>query len=220
MSKQFHTEFLYYFDPLCGWCYACAPTIQTLAKTFGEQLQIMPTGLFNEPRPISSLVQVAKTHDPRITQLTGQPFSEKYNRTILEAPEGVFSSKFLNLAIVALGEIDPALEHRFLHAAQQARYVDAQDTVRSEVAANLAAHMAQQSGHTLNGEQLHERLLLDNNLHQKTLARFQTSQSDMRSLGLQGVPQLVVQRNGQRHPVANGLLYQGAQAVLDQLNQA
>lgn len=219
MSTKSLPELLYYFDPLCGWCYASAPTIYALAKTFGEQLHMMPSGLFNEPRPIASLIQIAQTNAPRITQLTGQPFSEKYNRTILEAPEGVFSSKFLNLTIVAMGEITPALEHHFFHASQQARYVDALDTVQSNVAASLAAQVAQQFGYTLNAAELHERLLHDNDLHQKTQTRLQRNQSDMRLLGLQGVPQLVAQRDGKRHALENGLLYQGPQAVLDRLSQ-
>src|SRR5271163_4890850 len=36
----------YFFDPLCGWCYASAPALEALAEAFPDALTMLPSGLF------------------------------------------------------------------------------------------------------------------------------------------------------------------------------
>jgi hypothetical protein len=38
----------YFFDPLCGWCYASAPALGYLAQHYAEKLELMPSGLFSD----------------------------------------------------------------------------------------------------------------------------------------------------------------------------
>lgn len=36
----------YLFDPLCGRCYASAPTLGGLTEAFPDTLELLPSGLF------------------------------------------------------------------------------------------------------------------------------------------------------------------------------
>lgn len=52
-------ELQYFFDPFCGWCYASAPALEGLAAKYPGQLSMMPSGLFFDGRPISSMADHA-----------------------------------------------------------------------------------------------------------------------------------------------------------------
>ena len=124
-------RFTYLFDPLCGWCYAAAPALERIAERHGDSLRLVPTGLFSELRPVATIADHARANDDRIQELTGQPFTNAYHQGVMRAPGGLLSSLPLTRALVALGLIDPALEPRFLHEAQTARYVEGRDTSRA-----------------------------------------------------------------------------------------
>lgn len=220
---QTDLDFHYYFDPLCGWCYASAPALAALAERHGDRLKMKPTGLFVAPRPVSAMADHAWTNDQRISKLTGQPFTEAYHRNVLLAPGGVFSSEALSLALAALGEIDPRLESRYLHAAQCARYVDGRDTSRPEIAAEIAAGIANGAGHAVTTEALAGRIRHDAALHGATEARFAASLAEMAAFGIRGVPQLVIREGGSHRIVDSAVLYGGGtalMALIDGLAQA
>ncbi|WP_347267716.1 DsbA family protein [Paracoccus sp. (in: a-proteobacteria)] len=205
----------YHFDPLCGWCYACAPALALLARQHPARLRMMPSGLFHLPRPIAAIADHAWENDQRIERLTGQRFSEAYRRQVLLAPDGVFGSGPLNLALVALGAIAPRLEPRFLQAAQHARYVEGRDTAREEVAADIAADVAAAAGHALAPAALAAQLREDADLQAAAESRFAASRAEMAALGLRGVPQLLIARGADVTPVDSALLYNGGAALLD-----
>ncbi len=211
------TQFTYLFDPLCGWCYAAAPAIKHLSETFGLQLTMMPTGLFVTPRPVSTIADHARAHDGRIQDLTGQPFSEAYHIGVMRAPGGVLTSLYLTRAMVALGRIDPAFEPRFLHAAQSARYVEGQDTSRPEIVARIAAQLA---GGTTDDATMLAVLENDPDLAAETDRRIAAGQKTMRTLGLSGVPLLMVRDENGTHIVDGHVLYEGGDAVLATLGKA
>ncbi|AGT08814.1 DsbA family protein [Paracoccus aminophilus] len=213
-------ELQYFFDPLCGWCYASAPALQGLAASFPGQLRLMPSGLFFGARPVSSIAEHAWHNDQRIQALTGQRFSQAYHRNVLLAPDGVFTSAPATRALQALGEIDARLEPEFLHAVQLARYVDARDTARDEEVAEVAVRVAANHGVALTAEALTHRLRADDALRERTEARLTDSQTRMARLGIRGVPQLVVVVGGKPTALNGEVLYRGPdglRAALDEL---
>ncbi|GAN79503.1 protein disulfide-isomerase [Acidocella aminolytica] len=209
-------ELRYYFDPLCGWCYASAEALAALAERHGGQLCMMPVGLFHEPRPVAAIADYAWRNDQRISQLTGQPFTEEYHRNVLQAPDGVFTSEALTLALVALGEIDRALEPRFLNIAQIARYVKGRDTSRVEEVVQVAETVATAAGFAFDKAAFGDMLRNDKALAARMKDRIAAATAELPG---GGVPQLLVQVGGKTHGVSGQTLYAGRDAVLAAVEQ-
>jgi putative protein-disulfide isomerase len=216
MSSDFTLNYI--FDPLCGWCYASAPALAAMANQYGEHLTMRPSGLFNEPRPVSAIAEHAWTNDQRIGEMTGQTYTSSYHQNVLLAPDGVFSSRMLTRALVALGQIERGLEPHFLHDAQRARYIDGQDTSRPEVVAEIAAAVAQSRGHAVNAEDLLTRLKEDTDLHRATEDRINETQSLMREQSVSRVPRLIIQTSNGSRIIDGDLLYAGGDAILSALS--
>lgn len=210
----------YFFDPLCGWCYASAPALAGLAERHGAALRMMPAGLFMQPRPITSIAEYAWQNDQRIAQLTGQRFTETYRAQVLLVPGGVFDSTLLTRALVALGGQDAALEPRLLHTAQLARYIEGVDTCRAEAVADIAVQVAATLGLALDSKDFAARLLEDKALAATTQQRVENAQRAMQALPSNGVPQLLLQLNGQVQVIAGQDLYSGAEVLLERIAAA
>ncbi|MGR3821668.1 MAG: DsbA family protein [Salipiger marinus] len=207
-------QFTYLFDPLCGWCYASAPALKRISEAHADRLRMMPTGLFVGSRPVAAIADHARRNDGRIQDLTGQRFTEAYHQGVMRAPGGVFSSKALTRALVALGRIDPAIEPRFLHAAQTARYVDGKDTSRAAVVAGIAVRLARDAGAEIDLSDFLARMTDDPALEVETDRRIAEGRATMSRLGIQGIPQLIVTDDRGTRAVDSQILYSGGDAVL------
>jgi putative protein-disulfide isomerase len=210
-------ELQYFFDPLCGWCYASAPALAGLARQHGAALRMMPTGLFMQPRPTALIAEYAWQNDQLITTLTGQRFSEAYRLQVLEAVNGVFDSTPLTRALTALGEYDAVLQAQVLHVAQLARYVDGVDTSQAEAVAQIVADAAHSAGRDLNPDEFAARLREDEVLAEATARRVDLAQQAMRALPPGGVPQLLSRVDGEPHVFAGQQLYGGPQRLLERI---
>lgn len=216
MTMQ-NLELQYFFDPLCGWCYASAPALAGLAERHGAALRMMPVGLFTQPRPIAGIADYAWQNDQRIATLTGQRFSEAYRAQVLLAADGLFDSTPLTRALTALAEQDASLEPHLLHAAQLARYVDGVDTCRAEAVAQIAVNVAQGAGLSLDATEFAARLRDDRALAEATARRVAQAQQAMQALPSGGVPQLRITIDGVSQVIAGQHLYTGPQRLLEQL---
>lgn len=124
-------NFIYLFDPLCGWCYASSRGISELAKT--QNVQVFATGLFASTGKVID-VQFANhawTNDTRISQLTGLPFSENYRQLLLKG--GAFDSFALTQACFLLNQETPNELLSTFAQLQKLRYVDGLDTSDIEI---------------------------------------------------------------------------------------
>ena len=212
-------ELQYFFDPLCGWCYASAPALEGLAARFSGQLRMMPSGLFFGRRPVASISDHAWRNDQKIQLMTGQQFSESYHQNVLLAPSGIFTSAPATLALQALGELDAKLETALLHSVQIARYVDGYDTAKEDNVAKVAVKVAAEHGFELSVEGFGDRLRHDVELRERTLERMETSQARMEELGIQGVPQLIAVINGMPTDLNGEILYHGPERLLAALEE-
>ncbi|WP_426342599.1 DsbA family protein [Pseudoduganella sp. S-14] len=202
----------YIFDPLCGWCYASAPALHTLAETYPDALELMPSGLFSDTgaRAMTpAWAHHAWSNDRRIEAMTGQPFSAAYQRNILQSPGMHFDSGVMNRALTAIRALDPHLEPRILRRLQSARYVDGLDTSNAAVVAGECAR--QVAG--LDAVEFAERLGHDSGLARQTALRIGATQDLMRRAGVNGVPVLLLQ-SGEGEYVVNGAALYGDGAAL------
>ena len=209
-------ELDYFFDPLCGWCYASAPALSALADSYPDALVMRPSGLFANAgtQLMSTIAEHAWRNDTRIGELTGQRFTTAYRDRVLLDPEALFDSTYATRAITALGELAARLEPLLLHALQTARYVDAKDTARADVVARVAVEVAQAQGHALDETTFADQLTHDSGLAARTQTRVRETVSRMQVLAGSGVPQLLVGIGSHREVVQGADLYAGGSAVV------
>ncbi|WP_156437545.1 MULTISPECIES: DsbA family protein [Burkholderia] len=207
----------YFFDPLCGWCYASAPALAGLDDAYPGVLELMPSGLFADEgaRDLTpEWGEYAWRNDQRIEQMTGQRFTHAYREQVLLRGGVRFDSGPANRALTALRGVGARLERPLLEAIQLARYVDGLDTARADVLARVAADVAAKAGATVDADALARRIDSDAALAGSTAERIADTQRTMRQLGASGVPQLLL-TVGERGYVLHGAsLYGGAHAAV------
>lgn len=187
----------YLFDPLCGWCYGASATLQKLNEIY--PLTLTPTGLFYQSgrKMDADFARYAWSNDQRIEKLTGQSFSQAYLENVLQG-EGEFDSENSLLALTAVQQIAPEKELTTLAALQTARYVDGLD--------NADFSVIEQVLHKLNLSQA-APLLTEQSTKVALAQRLQFGQDFAKHCGVQGVLQLIVEKDEQLHIVPSKLLY-------------
>lgn len=162
-----------FFDPFSGWCYASALALAAVDEAYPGAPRAMPSGLFADgnTRPMAAMDDRAWRNDTRISELTGQCFAEAHRDAVLLKPDGVFDSGPATRPLVALGEMSPALESKFLHAIQIAHYVGARNTALPDEVASVAQVVAQKANISLDPTAFALRLTDDECLAARTNAR-------------------------------------------------
>ena len=186
----------YYFDPLCGWCYAAAPLIHAAAHMPEINLQLHAGGMMsgdNRQAVTRALRNYVMPHDQRIATLTGQPFGEAYFDGLLRDEKAIFDSTPPTLAILAaavlgcdegVGRSGLAMLARIQHA----HYAQGQRIADGTVLLSLAAELGFESAEfaTAMAEQA-----------AKVDAHFAATRRAMGEQWLRGFPSLVLEQAGQ-----------------------
>ena len=204
----------YFFDPLCGWCYASAPALGYLAQHYAEILELMPSGLFSDEgaRDITAQwAEYAWSNDQRIASLTGQPFSENYHQLLLTGTR--FDSTFMNRALTMVRDLNPAAETGLLHTLQHARYVEGRDTSRPDVVGDIFEAWAGENNLVFKHDQVILALDTDKELRRMTDKRIAEVKHLMNQKGIRGVPMLLATVNGNEHMISGHALYGGAEKI-------
>lgn len=141
VSPGDHAATLHYFyDPLCGWCYAAAPLLAAAATLPGLRVELHGGGLMSGPgscRATPELRRYVMQHDRRIAELSGQPFGPAYFDGLLRDPQALFDSTPPIAAIRAAAQCggEPLA---MLAAIQQAHYVDGRRVAEEATLRELA----------------------------------------------------------------------------------
>ncbi|MDO9768519.1 disulfide bond formation protein DsbA [Glaesserella parasuis] len=199
----------YLFDPLCGWCYGASATLQKLNEIY--PLTLTPTGLFYQSarKMDADFARYAWSNDQRIEKLTGQPFSQAYLENVLQG-QGEFNSANCLLALTAVQQITPEKELTVLASLQKARYVDGLD--------NADLTVVEQVLHKFNLSQV-VPLLSEQSTKVALEQRLQFGQQLANHYSVQGVPQLIVEKDERLHIVPSRLLYGKVQELEDYLQR-
>lgn len=201
-------RFEYFYDPLCGWCYASAPALQALSEMYPQQLTLLSSGLFSGhgARMLSpDWAQYAWKNDQYISSLTGQVFSTEYKDQVLLGDNIAFDSTMMNRALTALASINTQLAVHALHELQIARYVHGQNTADAAVIAQLINDTFPNQTYGIDAA----RLTGDTALITDTEHAIGHAQARMRTFDIQSVPQLVVTVDEETHAIASADLYAG-----------
>lgn len=204
------TTVTYLFDPLCGWCYGASPVIHRLAKQGQITLELAPTGLFsgvNSREVNAEFAQYAWANDLRIAQLTGQRFTQHYRTDVLGKANSRLDSAAATLALTAVSLTEPARELDVLTRLQEARYVDGLDITATSVVAKVLQEMGlSQAASDLTAGAADLSFANDARLHH--------AQRIMQSFGVNGVPAVVVTKDGQRRLLRGDALLGNFEALL------
>lgn len=128
----------YYYDPLCGWCYAAAP-LAAAADEAGIDIALHGGGLWDKPQPYpEGMVQRIREMEADIAHRTGQPYGDAYTNGLLVDPATVLHSRPPIAAILAAGAIDKNNALPMLRALQTAHFVEGRRIVEPQVLSAVA----------------------------------------------------------------------------------
>lgn len=133
------TSILHYInDPLCGWCYAASPMVETVANA-GIPIVLHGGGLIETPTRVTPEKRAyMRRSDARIAELTGVTFGTAYLDGLLVDSDTVFWSPPTIAAVLAAGNIEQGAELRMLRAIQHAHYVEGRRVVEVSVLTAVA----------------------------------------------------------------------------------
>jgi len=186
MSPVLH----YFYDPLCGWCYASHPLIEAVRTVPGLVIQMHPGGMLagvNRQMTSAPLREFILGHVRRITAMTGQRFTAAYTDQLLSDPTVIFDSEPPTGAILAAVELGcDGLE--VLAHIQKAQYLDGRRVCEPATLAELAVELG------LDRAAFAERL---NYLRSSTVREhIERSRRFMREVGGQGFPTFALETGG------------------------
>jgi putative protein-disulfide isomerase len=187
-------ELVYVFDAYCGWSYGFARTMVAVAEQHRElPVSVVSGGLFTGERkvPIREFGYVQGAN-ARITELTGVPFGEAYDRLIADG-SFVMDSEAAARGFAALRRIAPDRAVELAALQQEAFYVDGLSL--SDAATYRA--IAEKAG--LDADAVVAAFEAPSSLE---AAEFDFHYS--RQLGVSAFPTLVAVENGRAQAVASG----------------
>ncbi|KQP60702.1 DsbA family protein [Methylobacterium sp. Leaf112] len=177
----------YFYDPLCGWCYASEPLIEIARQIADLRIELHGGGLIPEPvrLPEAKRKQV-RVADARIHDLTGQVFGPAYLDDLLDHPDAIWHSPPTIAAVMAAEAIAKDKAFPMIAAIQRAHYVHGRRVVDPDTLAELAQSIG-----------------LDESAFRKRYAsafvaeHIEDSRGMMRRFGLHGFPTFLLEISGQ-----------------------
>ena len=181
-------ELVYVFDAYCGWSYGFAPTMTEFARRHPElPVRVVSGGLFVGGRrvPIAEFGYVQGAN-AKISELTGVPFGEAYDRLIADGTF-VMDSEAAARGMAALASVAPSRAVELAELLQEAFYVDGLSL------SDAATYRAVATRAGLDGDAV--------------VAGFSSAVADFREareLGVSGFPTLLAVSDGVAHTLAVG----------------
>jgi len=133
---------LYFFDPLCGWCYGFSPVIKQLydATKRRAQWDILAGGMVVGDRigPIGRISGFLKNALPRVEGTTGVTFGEAFTTEVLDRGTLILSSVEPSRALQAVKILAPDRAMAFAAGLQRALYDEGRDVTNMGVLGEVA----------------------------------------------------------------------------------
>lgn len=202
------TTLHYVYDPLCGWCYGAEPLVNAASRVLPVLMHGggMMAGA-NRQAVSAQLRDYVMPHDRRIAEYTGQPFGQDYFEGLLRDTGALFDSQPPIAAVLAAQQVaDAGLA--MLARIQRAHYVEGRRVSEADVLNLLASELG------LPAEAFAAALAtVDSDSH------IRTSRAFLASVGGQGFPTLVLERDGRLQVIDIGPFLGKPQAFVEWLEQ-
>ncbi|RED93647.1 DsbA family protein [Marinoscillum furvescens] len=123
-------QILYFFDPLCGWCYGFGQTMEDFYHQHKAQhdFEAIAGGMVTNERiaPYHTMADYITGVKPQLEQTTGQPISDAYEKNLLHSKilmDSVPPSK----ALVVYKKLQAEGSIAFAHALQRMHFSEGKD---------------------------------------------------------------------------------------------
>lgn len=118
-------KLLYFYDPLCGWCFGFSPVIKKLEHEFQEQIDFEAISggmvLGERVKPLSEMKDYLKEAMPRLEEMTGVKFGDPYLE-ILEEGSLMLNSELPCIAMTVYKSMSNKSSIEFASALQSTLY--------------------------------------------------------------------------------------------------
>ncbi|SMG50237.1 putative protein-disulfide isomerase [Marivirga sericea] len=118
-------KLLYFYDPLCGWCFGFSPVIKKLEKEFQKQINFEAISggmvLGERVKPLSEMKDYLKEAMPRLEEMTGVKFGKPY-LDILEEGSLMLNSELPCVAMTVYKSMTNNSSIEFASALQSTLY--------------------------------------------------------------------------------------------------
>lgn len=191
---------IYVMDPMCSWCWGFAPVIDAILNASAQlPIHFVAAGLRTGHRDLldERTREVLAEHWDAVQRASGQPFISPF-----DLPETfIYDTEPACRALVVARELDPQHVWALVKSIQQAFYTEGEEV--AQVA--LLVRLAEAAGYDRN--QFSQRFDAS-----ESCAATEADFAWVRDLGIEGLPILLGQRDGQLALLASG--YQPASAIM------
>jgi putative protein-disulfide isomerase len=189
-------KLLYFYDPLCGWCFGFSPVIKKLEAEFQEQIDFEAISggmvLGDRVKPLSEMKDYLQEAMPRLEEMTGVKFGKAY-LDILEEGSLMLNSELPCIAMTVYKSMTNKSSIQFASALQSALYE------RGVNLNEVANYKSLAESFDLLWEVFRNKLE-DSAYKEKTYQEFQVSQQ----MGIGGFPSVVLSIGNQGYLIARG----------------
>jgi putative protein-disulfide isomerase len=180
------SKIIYFFDPLCGWCYGFSEVISSLYENYQDRtdFQMVLGGMIVGERegPIGEFANYILDALPRLQNMTGVSIGDAFKQSLRD--QSLYQSSVKpSKAIITMRQRAPQKAFQFARAVQQKQFIE---------------------GHDLQDNQTYEELaqswdvdpteFLDQMQSTQVAEAFERDQQLTQQMGVQGFPTLVGKR--------------------------
>ncbi|RBO83474.1 DsbA family protein [Marinomonas aquiplantarum] len=195
----------YFFDPMCGWCYAASPLLQTLAESAQFDIHYYPGGMIPKRAIDLGFRQHIVQADQHIARMAKVTFGQKYQQRVTSGAEFILDSYLPTQAFWA-GQTLGFKAQTMLGHLQHAHYIEGMALHQED---QLQA-LAQQLGIEESAWQaaMHE-------VKEHSLKNIQYNQKMMNTWQVSGFPTLFLQNKDQLIRLQHSQYYGQPDAFLE-----
>ncbi len=205
------SRILYFFDPLCGWCYGFSPVIEKLQNQFKEDLdfEVITGGMIVGARvgPIGVVASYIQEAYKQVESMTGVRFGAKFLNITLAEGTAIFDSEPPSRVLTILKQHNPARSVFHAGMIQKAIYHYGIQPTRPE---DYLPYVKKEG---LEAESFLS-LMESSEIAKRTKDDFEYSGK----LGISGYPTLVLQADQEYHLIARGWRsYEDLEPVMERI---
>lgn len=136
-------KILYFYDPLCGWCFAFADAVKQLKEKYPDwDFEIISGGMVRgvNEGPIGNMSSYILSALPRVEEMSGVKFGTAYREVLKDGTQNT-SSVPPSKALAIVKKHFPEQQYSYAEAMQQAYYIEGQDLTSIETHKKLFADL-------------------------------------------------------------------------------
>lgn len=191
-------KLVYYYDPLCGWCYGFSSVVSKVEEKYGNQLdiEVVSGGLFLESRAgaINEVAPHIKAGAYKsVESRTGVKFGEAFLADVFGEGKITLNSLPPTIALCIVKEKHPEQELKFAELLLKAVYFDGLDPTNIEGLATYALKVG------FDKEEFKTKMN-DSKYRDAAEKEFEIFRNSPHS----GMPALVLSKDGEEHSISYG----------------